>query len=55
MDEFQLKLILSVLTGIMFSLIIVLLAFSLPIHDKEEIKVLPKGNLEKISQGLKNR
>lgn len=56
MNDFKLKLILSVLAGIMFSFIFILLAFALPIHKKEDVVVAkPKGKLEKISQSMKDK
>jgi len=56
MDDFKLKIILSILGGIVFSFIFILLAFILP-ADKKEVQVIkkPKGKLEKISQSLKER
>ena len=56
MDDFKLKVVLSVLGGIVFSLIFILLAFVLPL-DKKEMQLItkPKGKLEKISQSLRNR
>jgi len=56
MQDFKLKIILSVLSGIMFSFIFILLAFALPIHKKEDIVIAkPKGKLEKIAYSMKNR
>ena len=56
MDDFKLKVVLSVLGGIVFSFIFILLAFVLP-PEKEETQVIkkPKGKLEKISQSLRER
>jgi uncharacterized membrane protein YagU involved in acid resistance len=56
MDDFKLKVILSVLGGIVFSFIFILLAFVLP-PDKKEMQVIekPKGKLEQISQSLRER
>jgi hypothetical protein len=52
--DFKLKLILSILSAIVFSFIFILLAFALPIHKKESIiPVKAKGKLEQISQSLK--
>jgi len=54
MDDFKLKLILSVLSGIVFSFIFIILAFALPSKDKEVILIKkPKGKLEQISESLK--
>jgi Na+-transporting methylmalonyl-CoA/oxaloacetate decarboxylase gamma subunit len=55
-NDFKLKLILSALGGIVFSFIFILLAFALPIHEKESKTFKkPKGKLEQISEALKNR
>jgi len=56
MDDFKLKVVLSILGGIAFSFIFILLAFVLP-PDKKEVQVIkkPKGKLEKISQSLRDR
>jgi len=54
MEDFKLKLILSVLAGIVFSFIFILLAFALPVHKKPDIILAkPKGKLEQISHSLK--
>lgn len=56
MKDFKLKLLLSILSAIVFSFIFILLAFSLPM-DKKEVKasIQAKGKLEQISKSLKNR
>jgi len=56
MDDFKLKVVLSILGGIVFSFIFILLAFILP-ADENKVKIIkkPKGKLEKISQSLKER
>jgi hypothetical protein len=56
MNDFKLKLVLSVLGGIAFSLIFILLAFVLP-PDQKELQIIkkPKGKLEKISQSMRDR
>jgi Na+-transporting methylmalonyl-CoA/oxaloacetate decarboxylase gamma subunit len=55
MSDFKLKIVLSLLGGIVFSFIFILLAFSLPMNKKEhKIFKSPKGKLEKISNSLKN-
>ncbi|MEN4052449.1 MULTISPECIES: hypothetical protein [Sulfurimonas] len=56
MDDFKLKVLLSILGGIAFSFIFILLAFILP-PQKEEVQVItkPKGKLEQISQSLRER
>jgi len=56
MNDFKLKIILSILGGIAFSLIFILLAFVLP-PEKDEFKVIkkPKGKLEQISHALREK
>jgi len=56
MNDFKLKVVLSIVGGIAFSFIFILLAFVLP-PDKKELKIIkkPTGKLEQISQSLKNR
>jgi Na+-transporting methylmalonyl-CoA/oxaloacetate decarboxylase gamma subunit len=56
MNDFKLKVILSVLGGILFSFIFILLAFVLPVNETER-KVIkkPKGKLEQISHALRER
>ncbi len=55
MDDFKLKLILSALGGIVFSLIFILLAFVLP-PEKEKVFIKKKANkLEQISHVLRER
>jgi hypothetical protein len=56
MDDFKLKLVLSILGGIVFSFIFILLAFSVP-FEKEKAQIIkkPKGKLEKISHSLRDR
>jgi len=51
MDDFKLKLILSLLAGVVFSLLFILLAFALPLDKKKVIKT-PKTKLEKVSESL---
>ncbi|MDD2838119.1 MAG: hypothetical protein AB7U44_06620 [Sulfuricurvum sp.] len=55
MDDEKLKIVLALLSGIVFSLIFILLAFVLPIKDTSSYqppKHAPKGHLEKISHEL---
>ena len=55
MNDFKLKLILSLLGGIVFSFVFILLAFALPVHNKNQVlNKLPKNTLEKVSHSLKN-
>jgi len=53
MQDFKLKLVLSVLAGIVFSFIFILLAFALPIKKDMVSSAKPKGKLEQISHSLK--
>jgi hypothetical protein len=57
MHDFKLKLILSVLAGIVFSFVFILLAFALPIKKDNNMMngMKPKGKLEKISHSMQNR
>lgn len=53
MNDFKLKLILSVLGGIVFSFIFILLAFVLPVDKKQQVIIKPKGLLEQVSQSAR--
>jgi len=54
--DFKLKLILSILSGIVFSFVFILLAFALPTKEKKKFQIVkPKGKLEMISHSLKNK
>ncbi|WP_207562856.1 hypothetical protein [Sulfurimonas aquatica] len=56
MNDFKLKMTLSILGGIVFSFIFILLTFALPIQQKEHVVIKKaKGKLEIISQSLQNR
>jgi hypothetical protein len=56
MDESKLKIILSLLAGVVFAFIFILLAFALPLPKKEHIIIKkPKGKLEQISHSVKNQ
>jgi len=56
MDDFKLKVVLSILGGIVFSFIFILLAFILP-TDQKKVKFIkkPTGKLEKISHSLREK
>jgi len=54
MNDFKLKLVLSLLGGIVFSFIFILLAFSLPLQ-KEEGVLKPKSQLDAISKAVQER
>ena len=54
MNDFKLKIILSILGGIVFSFIFILLAFALPLDKKEAmVSAKPKGLLEQVSHSVK--
>ena len=53
MNNFKLKMILSILGGIVFSFIFILLAFALPVEKKTVFKSGPKTMLEKVSRSIK--
>ena len=57
MNDDKLKIILALLSGIVFSLIFILLAFVLPVDEKtlKKHKQNPKNHLEKISHELRNK
>jgi hypothetical protein len=55
MTDFRLKIVLSLLAGIVFSFVFIILAFALPINTTEQKMIKkPKGKLEQISHSLKN-
>ncbi|WP_324170708.1 hypothetical protein [Sulfurimonas sp.] len=53
MDDFKLKLILSLLVGVIFSFVFILLSFALPLDNKKVFKKTPKNTLEKVSHSVK--
>lgn len=54
MNDFKLKIILSILGGVIFSFIFILLAFALPLDKKEAVVTSkPKGLLEEVSHSVK--
>lgn len=56
MNDFKLKMILSILAGVVFSFIFILLSFALPVKKKELTYIKkPKGKLEMISHSLKSK
>lgn len=57
MNDEKLKIILAILSGIVFSLIFILLAFVLPVDQKpiQQTKQNPKNHLEKISRELREK
>lgn len=52
MNDFKLKLVLAILTGFVFALIFILLAFVLPTKKKVVYKK-PQGLLEKVSEAAR--
>jgi len=56
MNDFKLKLILSILGGIVFSFIFILLAFILPAKDKTQTyKAKPANKLEEVSRSFQSK
>jgi hypothetical protein len=56
MNDFKLKLVLSLLGGVILSFVFIILAFAIPVHEKKEYQILkPKGKLEQISHSIKNK
>ena len=57
MSDFKLKLILSVLSAIVFSFIFILLTFTLPTTEKKEVvlKKKAKNRLEEVSKSMMDR
>ena len=53
MKDYKLKLILSMLSGVVFSFIFIILAFVLPVDKKQIVIKTNKNLLEKISGNLK--
>ena len=53
MNDFKLKIILSILSGIVFSFVFILLAFALPTEKKTNFSAKPKGMLEKVSDSIR--
>lgn len=55
MNDFKLKLLLASLTGIVFSFILILLAFVLPSKNMFIVEKKAENKLEKISHKLRNK
>ncbi len=55
MENFKLKLILAILSGIVFSFIFIILAFVLPPAEKEKMIKDPKNKLEYVSKSMRER
>lgn len=55
MNNFQLKVILTSIFAVLFSLILILLALVIPTSKKEKIKIdksVPETHFEKMSKGM---
>ncbi len=52
MNDFKLKVILSLLVGLVFSFVFILLAFALPLHKEEVPIIKPKSKLGAISEAV---
>ncbi len=57
MNDKRLKLLLTVLSGIIFGMLFILLALIVPIHEKKNItfEEKPKSRLEHISKSMRDR
>lgn len=53
MKDFKLKMILSILSGIIFSFVFIILALSLPVREKTVTKKPNENLLEKISGSIR--
>jgi len=51
MNDFKLKLLLSILGAIVFSMLFIILTFALPL-DKSKVLKNPKNKLEKVSHSM---
>lgn len=54
MDDFKLKVILAVLSGVVFSFVFIILAFVLP-PEKQKIYKDPKNKLQHVAKSLRER
>jgi hypothetical protein len=55
MNDYQLKLVLTVLGGVVFSFIFILLAFALPTHTKKFHPIISKSKVGAIANSARNR
>lgn len=55
MNDFKLKLILALLSGLAFSFLFILLAFIAPLEKEVSIIKKPQGVLEEVSESLRKR
>ncbi len=54
MSDFKLKIVLTVLTGIIFSFVFIILAFVLPAQEEEPVIIKKPSNLlEEVSRSLR--
>ncbi|MFT7004735.1 MAG: hypothetical protein ACJAWW_002100 [Sulfurimonas sp.] len=53
MNDFKLKLILSILGGLFFSFVFIILTFSLPLDKDPVYKKKPQNLLEKVSHSIR--
>jgi hypothetical protein len=53
MDDDRLKIVLALLSGVIFSLVFILLAFILPIHSSKVPEKTMDSELQKMSQKYK--
>ncbi len=54
MNDFKLKLILSILSGIIFAFVFIILAFALPVEKKEKTVIIKsKSRVGKISESMR--
>jgi len=55
MSDYKLKLALSLLGGVVFSFVFILLAFALPVNNTKKVSLAkPKGKLEMISHSMRD-
>lgn len=55
MIDFKIKILLSILSAVVFSFIILLLAFALPLYKQTPKQIHPTMELKQVSQILKKR
>lgn len=55
MNDFQLKLVLAILGGVVFSFIFIVLTFALPTHTKKFHPIISKSRVGEIANGARNR
>ena len=58
MNDFKIKILISLLSGVVFSFIFILLALVVPVKDESSEQLIlekPKGKLAEIAHAMKNR